>query len=162
MDNFTNRARQVLGLKHLLVISNRVIANGAYFSDPKALELYLDGVHYDILLFAFWSHKVPDFLLKKYKVYGMHTGPLLDGKGKGGSPIDNLKALGVQYTTLCVFEMTNRIDEGKVILAEPLDISDDKSEIICRIDREIPDIEAFLLAREHQINIEIPERFKRI
>src|SRR6185295_7474193 len=84
-----------------LVISNRRIENAEYFQNPEALETYLKLMpEFDTLVFVFWSWKVEKWMLDTYKCYGFHTGPLLERKGKGGSPIENLQALGVTWTTL--------------------------------------------------------------
>lgn len=143
----------------LLVVSNRVIENAQWFSGPEQLEHYLstrDDI--DNLLFPFWSWKVPNSMLKKYKCYGVHCGPLLEGRGRGGSPIDNLKTLGVKYTTLCIFEMNERFDEGRVRVAIPIDITQPKEYIIGWIDGVLPRVVDYLLEPyEH-----IPEKFKRL
>jgi hypothetical protein len=143
-----------------LVISNRRIENALYFACPEDLQVYLGQgeTHIKTLIFAFWSWKVPDHILESYKVYGMHTGPLLEGKGKGGSPLDNLKALGVKWTTLCAFEMTSEIDGGRVVLAVPFNIEAEKDILIQQIDDSLPEIEAYLTVEQP----EIPERFERI
>lgn len=145
-----------------LVISNREISNATYFESPEALEHYLDvwGDYnsIDTLVFAFWSWIVPSEMLKKYHCFGLHTSPLLEGRGKGGSPIENLQRLGVEWTTLCAFEMTNEIDGGRVRLAIPLCIKCKKEWIVDVIDDYIPNIVAYLTAKQP----EIPERFKRV
>lgn len=142
-----------------LIVSNRHITNATYFENPHALGNHLQAhPEIDTLLFAFWSWIVPTHLLQQYKVYGMHTGPLLEGRGRGGSPIDNLKKLGVEITTLCAFEMTEKIDGGRVRVAIPINITPDKNYIITQIDFWIPRIMDYLIQPyEH-----IPETFKRI
>lgn len=142
-----------------LVISNREISNASFFENPEALEDYLNvwGA-YDTLVFAFWSWRVSSEILKKYKCYGLHCGPLLEGRGKGGSPIENLQNLGVTWTTLCAFDMTEEIDGGKVKVAIPIPLFAMKHLLIELINSYIPDIVAYLTAKQP----EIPERFKRV
>jgi methionyl-tRNA formyltransferase len=143
----------------LLVVSNRLIENASYFKNPEELERGLrDHLDPEAILFAFWSWKVPDWMLQRYKCYGLHTGPLLDGKGKGGSPIDNLKALGVEITTLCAFDMNSEFDGGKIRLAMPLYINVSKDHVIYRISQMLPVIVEYLTAKQP----EIPEHFKRL
>lgn len=145
-------------MENHLVISNRKIDNAAYFQNPDELEVYLRINPRATLIFAFWSWIVPKWMLETYKCYGFHTGPLLEGKGKGGSPIDNLKELGVKITTLCAFEMTEGIDEGRVRVAIPLRLHYPKSVLIQDIVSHIPIIVDYLLADQTAI----PERFQRL
>ncbi len=145
-------------IKHL-VVSNREVENTTYFQHSGILWDYLDKhPEVDTLIFAFWSWIVPAYILERYKVYGLHTGPLLEGKGKGGSPIDNLKALGVKITTLCAFEMTAEIDGGRVLLAMPLYLNCPKDLIIYRISQRLPMITDYITTKQP----EIPETFKRL
>lgn len=147
-----------------IVISNRRIENATYVKDPSELEALLKltasyGTGPKTLIFAFWSWIVPTWILEAYKCYGLHTGPLLEGKGKGGSPIDNLQALGVDITTLCSFEMNEKIDGGRVILAIPIYICKPKEEIIKDIDQNfLPAITDYITTEQP----EIPEYFRRI
>lgn len=146
-------------MENHLVIANRHIRNATYFESPASLELYLSQ-HPEIvkLLFVFWSHIVSKEMLEKYVCIGFHTGPLLEGCGKGGSPIDNLKALGVVWTTLCAFDMVEEIDGGRVRLAVPINISFAKSRIVEFIDGMLPYMVAYLTA----VQPPIPVTFKRI
>lgn len=142
-----------------LVISNRRIDNATFFENPTELEAELETLeNVDTLIFVFWSWIVPQQLLQKYKCYGMHTGPLLEGLGKGGSPIDNLIASGVVWTTLCLFSMTEKLDDGKVHVAIPFFLGKDKQEVVKAIDRMLPDVIEYITAKQP----DIPEFFKRI
>ena len=145
-----------------LVISNRKgVFNATYFKDPIELEAYLKIQRpgsVDTLIFAFWGWKVENWMLNTYRCFGLHTGPLLEGKGRGGSPIDNLQALGVFITTLCAFEMTDVIDGGRVKVAIPIRIDCTKESVISRINDHLPLITEYLAA----VQPDIPERFNRI
>lgn len=141
-----------------LVIANRKIENATFFENQEDLATELAVSDYDVLIFVFWSWIVPPHILKKYKCYGMHTGPLLEGKGRGGSPIENLQAVGVPVTTLCAFEMDEGIDTGRVVLAIPIDISQPKACIIQLIDILLPLIAQYLTMEP----VEIPAVFKRL
>lgn len=143
-----------------LVISNRPIEHANYFANPESLYTFLSlhGKGIDTLIFAFWSWKVEKWMLDAYKCFGMHTGPLLEGRGLGGSPIDNLKALGVKITTVCAFEMTEKLDCGKIKLAIPLDINVSKTHVVYRISQMLPLIVRYLTAKQP----DIPLTFKRI
>ena len=142
-----------------LVISNRPIQNATYFESPAGLELYLSQhPEIKILLFVFWRWIISKEMLEKYECIGFHSGPLLEGKGKGGSPIDNLKALGVEWTTLCAFNMTEKLDAGRIRLAVPMKITEAKMHIIKFIDSMLPYMVAYLIAKQP----EIPEYFKRL
>jgi hypothetical protein len=140
----------------LVVSRTGGFGNAAHFDNPQALSDYL-AAHPEVktIVFVIWSWKVPPEMLKKYRCIGMHTGPLLEGKGRGGSPIRNLQALGVKWATLCAFEMTEKFDEGQVKVAIPIDL---EGQIIRQIDAYIPCIISYLT----QVAPEIPAVFKRI
>lgn len=140
-----------------LIVSNRLTPHTQYFQDPYELESYLEKNDISKILFVFWSFKVSKVILERYKCYGMHTGPLLEGKGRGGDPIGNLKRLGVKLTTVCAFEMTEKIDAGKVKIAIPIYIDGTKEEIIKTIDSRVPEIAEYLFTDQP----EIPELFTR-
>lgn len=139
-----------------LIVGNRVTANTKYLKDPQALNSYLKSCpEIKKILFVFWSWKVPNEILDKYECYGMHTGPLLEGIGRGGNPIGNLRQLGVRITTLCAFKMTEKIDGGKVKLAIPIYLDDEH--LIDTIDDCVPEIADYLFTEQPPI----PEFFKR-
>ncbi len=141
-----------------LIVSNRRTPNTAYFENPEALKFHLasePGITQ--LLFFCWSWIVPKEMLEKYDCYGMHTGPLLEGKGRGGDPIGNLQQLGVRITTLCAFKMTEKIDGGQVKVAIPIKLEGTKEDIIQKASMYLPEIAHYLFARQP----EIPETFKR-
>lgn len=142
----------------LIISRNPEIKNASYFPSQNDLYTYLNNKHHEKLLFVHWSWRVPDHILKLSKCYGMHTGPLLEGKGRGGSPIKNLIRLGIKWATLCVFEMTPEIDKGKVLIAIPISLSGTLSDIYARIDFFVPRIVEYL----NQDNSTIPELFTRI
>lgn len=141
-----------------LIVSNRHIDNGVFFESPASLELYLSQNPVKTLIFAFWSHKVSKEMLDTYQCFGLHIGPLLEGKGRGGSPIENLKALNVYVTTLCAFDMTEELDGGHVRLAIPIFINVAKAEIVKFVDSMLPYIVAYLVT----VQPDIPEVFKRL
>src|SRR5688572_29169025 len=115
-------------MKSLLVVSNRKeVENATYFKNPEELEAYLKlNREINSVLFTFWSWIVQPWFLNTYKCYGTHTGPLLEGVGRGGSPIENLQLLGVKVTTVCVFHMDEGVDTGRVMLAIPIRIDQPK------------------------------------
>ena len=142
-----------------MVIANRHIENATFIENPEELELELAASpEIDALLFAFWSWKVPNSMLAEYKCFGMHTGFLLYNKGKGGTPIDNLKKLGIEWAALNVFEMNEIFDSGHVRLAIPIKLDRSKEDIVKFIDMCIPEIYCFL----QQDISQVPERFQRL
>jgi methionyl-tRNA formyltransferase len=139
-------------LNSLVINCERDIKNS------EELDLYLaDHPAIETLLFVYWKWKVPDEMLADYRCIGFHTGPLLEGRGRGGSPIQNLKALGVRITTLCAFEMTSEWDKGRVLLAVPLSIEGNMREIWERIYQRLPDMVDYLTTPQPRI----PEFFTR-
>jgi hypothetical protein len=142
----------------VIISANPSIRNATHFHNPADLECFLKDNYCQTLIFVIWHWKVPDWILTKYNCIGCHTGPLLEGKGKGGSPIRNLRALNVQYATLCAFTMTPNFDEGKVHVAIPISLEGTLEDVYRRIDIHIPRIVAYLTQPE----IDIPEKFKRL
>lgn len=142
----------------LVVTCNPAIKQASYFPTPVELYDFLSKTHQDQILFVHWSWRVPNYLLKLSKCYGMHTGPLLEERGRGGSPIKNLIALGVKWATLCTFEMTPEIDKGHVIAAIPISLEGSLEQIYERIDFYVPRIVEYL----KQDNTIVPILFKRI
>lgn len=141
-----------------LVVSNRVVSNAEYFKGPWELVNYLKrNPNIQKILFFCWSWIVPKEILDKYECYGMHTGPLLEGKGRGGDPIGNLQQLGVRITTLCAFKMTEKLDGGQVKVAIPFYLDGTKEELIERAAGYLPMISDYLFEKQP----EIPETFKR-
>lgn len=140
-------------MRHL-VVSNRPLPGLDYFPTPEDLRAFLVYHEIDALIFVFWSWIVPKEMLSKYKCYGFHTGPLLEGVGRGGNPIGNLKQLGVKITTLCAFEMTEKIDGGKVKVAIPIRLDEYVVECILGY---VPMIVQYLITEQPLI----PEFFKR-
>ncbi len=145
-------------MRTLFVTNDLNTQFGDYFASPEALEVYLSKHEVDRLVFVIWHWKVPTLTLVSYDCYGMHTGPLLQGKGKGGSPIRNLKKLGVKWATLCLFRMTDKMDAGEVLAAIPISIQGTEAETYRIIDDCLLDIRSFL----NQPPIEIPEHFHRL
>lgn len=125
----------------ILAISNRETGNTMHFRDAEQLDYYLRFMSPTKVLFVFWSWKVPDWIIKKHECYGMHTGPLLEGRGRGGDPIGNLLRRGYTTASLCVFKMTSKLDAGTVKLAIPIPIH---GYIQQEIDGWVPAIKRYL------------------
>lgn len=143
----------------MLTVSCRPgLINSLYIPNPSVLTTELKRwPRLSKILFVCWSWKVPNEILSDYDCFGMHTGPLLEGKGKGGSPIANLQNLHINWSTLCVFRMTEEIDSGHVMIAIPISLIGSESQIFKRIDDLIPSIREYLDVD----NSKVPERFYR-
>jgi methionyl-tRNA formyltransferase len=128
----------------LKITCTKNVKDAVYFASPEDLELHLNQNPVDTLLFIVWHWKVKDHILQKYKCYGMHTGPLLEKKGRGPAPIKNLKALGVKWATLCVFSMTKEIDSGPIHAAIPISLEGSEVDVYDRITVNLPRIIGYL------------------
>lgn len=114
-----------------LIASNRLFRD-CEATTPEELTEFLK-VHSDIkrIYFPFWSWKIPPDIVNKYECIGFHASPL--PFGRGGSPIQNMIRLGYTDTELCAFRMTDKIDEGKVLLRWAASLDGTLGEIVARM-----------------------------
>lgn len=145
--------------KTLLITCNKNVSNAKYFSSPEMLEDYLaNNEQIETIVFVIWHWKVLNNLLKHYRCIGMHTGPLLQGMGRGPQPIKNLKRLHVKWATVCSFEMTERFDDGEILTAQPISLEGTEVQIYKRINDLLPDLVSYLSQEPYPI----PEVWKKV
>ncbi len=85
------------------------------------------------IFFLHWSWKVPDEIVSGYECVCFHMTDL--PFGRGGSPLQNLIALGLKETKLTALRMTREIDAGPVYVKEPLSLEGGAEEIYLRAGR---------------------------
>ena len=82
------------------------------------------------VFFPHWSHRIPAAVFQAYECVVFHMADL--PYGRGGSPLQNLIALGHQNTQLCAFRCIEEIDAGPVYLRRPLSLLGSAQEIYLR------------------------------
>jgi len=90
------------------------------------------------IFFPHWSHIVQDDILNLSECVCFHETDL--PYGRGGSPLQNLIALGYRETVVTALKMTNQFDAGPVYIKHPLALEGLAEEIFIRISRIVADM----------------------
>lgn len=99
---------------------------------PKKLTLNFVNKHQpEFIFFPDWSWIIPEKIVKNYKCVCFHESDL--PKFRGGSPIQNQIIRGIKKTKTTAFLMTEKIDEGEIILKLDLSLTGTISEIFSRM-----------------------------
>ncbi len=85
------------------------------------------------LFFLHWSYRIPAEIYDTYECIIFHMADL--PRGRGGSPLQNLIAMGHENTTLCALRCCAEMDAGPVYLRSPLSLLGTASEILARAGR---------------------------
>lgn len=109
-----------------IIASNRPFPSRDVKS-PEELNKLLWEENPEHIFFPYWSWKVSDDVIRNHRCIGFHTGDTA-----GGSPIQNLIRSGVENTTVKMFFMTDKIDEGYTILTHDISLLGSLEEIIMR------------------------------
>ena len=98
---------------------------------PEDLTLELiDSFRPDYLFLPHWSWIVPREIFTKVETIAFHMAEL--PYGRGGSPLQNQIARGIEHTELCALRVEQRIDAGPVYLRRPLCLHGSAEEIYIR------------------------------
>lgn len=79
------------------------------------------------IFFPHWSKKVPQKIIKNFYCICFHETKL--PYGRGGSPIQNLILRNVKKSKITAFKMTEKFDEGPIIMRRSFDLNGNASEI---------------------------------
>ena len=101
-----------------------------------------------LALFPDWSWRVPDEVLAATFCVGFHTAPLPEFRG--GSPIQNQIAAGIERTALTAFHMRSGLDLGDILLQSPLSLRGSLRQILGRIKRSTTIMVAKLLVGAYE------------
>lgn len=83
------------------------------------------------IFFKHWSERVPDRILLSAECVCFHSSDV--PYGRGGSPIQNLIALGHKETKLTALRMIEELDAGPVYLKRPVSLAGSAQEIFERM-----------------------------
>lgn len=101
-------------------------------SDKKLDYGLLYSLGPDLVLFYGWSWTIPVEILKQFKCLMLHPSDL--PKFRGGSPIQNQILSGVNKSKITIFQMTEEIDAGPIIIQKPIDLSGSMIEIFTQME----------------------------
>tara|TARA_X000000368_G_scaffold241451_1_gene190678 strand:+ start:4801 stop:5454 length:654 start_codon:yes stop_codon:yes gene_type:complete len=94
---------------------------------------FLDILKPDFVLFYGWSWKLPSEVVSTHKCLMLHPSDL--PKYRGGSPIQNQILNGILESKLTIFQVTNEIDAGPILIQRPLSLKGEMSEIFGRLEQ---------------------------
>ena len=104
--------------------------NFKYFNHIKKLKEYLKKNKPNKIFFIHFSQKVPLQITAKFECINFHMTDL--PFGRGGSPLQNLIIRGFKKTILTAHTMTNKIDEGDIILKRSMSLKGSAKSIYIR------------------------------
>lgn len=105
----------------------------------KALENFAP----DFVFFPHWSWYIPEEIYENFVCIVFHPSDL--PFGRGGTPIQNLIALGHTDTMISAIKVVSKLDAGEVYMKKPLSLQGGGEEILLRMqqiifDEMIPEI----------------------
>jgi methionyl-tRNA formyltransferase len=106
---------------------------GAWHLITDHRELTTDkvkSINPKFIFFPHWSHAVPNEILEMTTCVCFHETDL--PYGRGGSPLQNLIALGHRETVVTAFKMTDELDAGPIYLKEKLSLEGLAEEVFVR------------------------------
>jgi len=125
--------------------------------DPSKLNAFMPSY----VFFPHWSWKIPAEIYEGFEcvIFHMTDVPF----GRGGSPLQNLVARGIEETRLTALRCVAELDAGPVYLKRPLSLLGTAEEILMRASQLTGEmIEAIALERiEPQPQIGEPTTFRR-
>lgn len=99
---------------------------------PKKLTLrFVKKYEPEFIFFPDWSWIIPEKIVKNYKCVCFHESDL--PKFRGGSPLQNQIIRGIKKTKSTAFLMTEKIDEGEIMLKQDLLLTGTMDEIFTRM-----------------------------
>lgn len=102
-----------------------------FVGDPDELSLSLvNEISPRHIFVLHWSWKIPDEIVERYECVCFHMTDV--PFGRGGSPLQNLIARGMDETKLTALRMTRQFDAGPVYMKERLSLKGGAEEIYLR------------------------------
>ncbi len=103
-----------------------------YLSRKEELTLeWLQEINPRYVFFPHWNWIVPENILAAYECVCFHSTPV--PYGRGGSPVQNMIALGHEKTVVSALRMSRDLDAGPVYMREPVSLLGGGDEIYLRI-----------------------------
>lgn len=119
-------------------------------SDPKKLTLsYVRKINPKIIFFPDWSWIVPKEIINNFKCVCIHEANL--PKFRGGSPLQNQIIRGIKKTKSTAFLMTEKFDEGDILLQKDLSLEGSIDDIFARMWKNDYDIIRKVIAGDYRL-----------
>lgn len=93
-----------------------------------------------------WSHRIPQAVFEEFECVIFHMTDL--PFGRGGSPLQNLVARGIERTVISAIRCVQDFDAGPVYMKRPLSLQGSAEEIFIRASGVIADMIAEIAANE--------------
>ncbi|RPJ12319.1 MAG: methionyl-tRNA formyltransferase [Deltaproteobacteria bacterium] len=108
-------------------------------TDPMDLSFeHLAEINPDYIFFPHWSHRIEKQILNRFDCVIFHMTDL--PFGRGGSPLQNLIAQGINETQITALKCVAEMDAGPVYLKRPLSLYGAAQEIYLRASTVIEDM----------------------
>jgi methionyl-tRNA formyltransferase len=106
----------------------------SFVSRPEDLTLErLASLEPRYVFFPHWSHRIEAAIHNRFECVIFHMTDL--PFGRGGSPLQNLIASGIEQTQVCALRCVDEMDAGPVYLRRPLSLHGAAEEIFLRASR---------------------------
>jgi len=103
-------------------------------TSPKKLTYgFVKKVNPEYIFFPDWSWKIPSEIVNNFKCICIHESPL--PKFRGGSPLQNQIIRGITKTKSTAFLMTEKLDDGDILLQKSLSLNGSINEIFNRMEK---------------------------
>ena len=103
----------------------------SFISNPEDLNLdYLLVLQPRFVFFPHWSHRIDTAIHRQFECVVFHMTDL--PFGRGGSPLQNLIARGIQETQVSALQCVEEMDAGPIYLKRPLSLHGAAEEIYLR------------------------------
>lgn len=89
----------------------------------------------DYIFFPHWSYMIPKEIYTNYNCVVFHMTDL--PYGRGGSPLQNLIANGIEHTKISAIKVEKELDAGPIYMKHPLDLYGTAEEIYMRASKII-------------------------
>lgn len=89
----------------------------------------------DYIFFPHWSYIIPEEIYNNYNCVVFHMTDL--PYGRGGSPLQNLIANGIEHTKISAIKVEKELDAGPIYMKYPLDLYGTAEEIYMRASKII-------------------------
>ena len=129
---------------------------------PKKLTFnYVKKINPEMIFFPDWSWIVPKEIIKNYKCICFHDSNL--PKFRGGSPIQNQIIRGLEKTKSTAFLMTDKLDEGKILLQKNLSLKGSIDEIFQQMIENDHEMIKKIIQGKYKLKNQMgkPTKFKR-
>lgn len=118
--------------------------------DPKKLTFdYVKKIKPKFIFFPDWSWKVDEDIIKNFNCICIHESDL--PKFRGGSPLQNQIIRGIKKTKSTAFLMTEKFDQGDILLQKDLSLEGSINDIFSRMKKNDYDIIRKVIAGKYRL-----------